>query len=92
MSVSILECKSCRSPNVIELVTETCLHFPGLKGLNAEPIFVFPGTVVCLDCGFMWSHLAWREIEQVRKALSDLYGVPFTSTGVPIERSRKIQY
>jgi hypothetical protein len=92
MSVSILECKSCGSPNVIELVTETCLHFPGLKGLSAEPIFVFPGTVVCLDCGLMWAHLAGGEMEQVRKARSDLYGVPVTSTAVPIERSRKIQY
>lgn len=67
-------CTSCASLNVIELASETCLHFPGLKGLRVEPIFVFPRTVVCLDCGFIWSILAPREIEQVRRAAASSRG------------------
>lgn len=37
-----LTCNSCSSCNVVEVVAETCIHFPGLKGLKADPIFVFP--------------------------------------------------
>jgi hypothetical protein len=67
MNHSILECKSCGSSNLIELVGEICLQFPGLKGLKVEPIFVFPISVVCLDCGFMQSKLSWKELEDIRK-------------------------
>ena len=68
MKEELLSCGSCSSVNVIELASETCLHFPGQKGLNVEPIFIFPKTVVCLNCGSMQSSLEEREIEQVRKA------------------------
>lgn len=67
-----LTCGSCRSINVIELATETCLHFRGLSGLNVEPIIVFPKTVICLECGAMQSNLAQSEIEQVREATARL--------------------
>lgn len=67
-----LTCGSCRSANTIELAAETCLHFPGLSGLNVEPIIVFPKTVICLECGAMQSNLAQSEIEQVREATARL--------------------
>ena len=68
MKEQLLSCGSCGSVNVIKLASETCLHFPGLKGLNVEPIFIFPKTVICLHCGSTQSSLAEEEIEQVRKA------------------------
>jgi hypothetical protein len=34
-----------------EFISETAIHFPGLKGL-AKPIeWVFPTLLVCLNCG-----------------------------------------
>jgi hypothetical protein len=62
----ISQCRACGSANVHELVAEACLHFPGLKGLKTEPIFIFPETVVCLDCGFVESSLSGGELEQIR--------------------------
>ena len=69
MEDQLMSCSSCGSRNVIELSTETCLHFPGQNGLNVEPIFIFPKAVACLDCGSMQSSLARREVEQVSKAV-----------------------
>lgn len=66
MSNSISFCKTCGSLNVVEMVAETCLHFPGLSGLNTEPIFVFPRFVLCTDCGFNQSTLSDKELEKVR--------------------------
>jgi len=43
------------------------LAFPRRNGLQAEPIFVYPETVVCLDCGFTHSNLSEKELEEVRK-------------------------
>jgi uncharacterized Zn finger protein len=62
-----LKCNSCFSSNVVEVVAETCIHFPGVKGLKADPIFAFPEVVVCLDCGFVRSNLSEEELEHVRK-------------------------
>jgi hypothetical protein len=72
MKEELLSCGSCGSVSAIELASETCLHFPGLKGLNMEPIFIFPKTVVCLNCGSMQSSLAEREIEQVEESRSQI--------------------
>ena len=60
-------CKSCTSSNLIELITETCLLFPGLTGLKTEPMFVFPKIIVCTDCGFVQSRLSDRQLEKVKK-------------------------
>jgi hypothetical protein len=65
--VTIATCDVCSSSNLVEVIAETCIHFPGLNGLKADPTFVFPKAVVCLDCGFARSNLSWRDLEQVRK-------------------------
>jgi len=67
MTTATSECRACRSANVVELLAETCLRFPGLSGLNTEPIFVYPRIVLCTDCGLIWSTLSGRELEHVRK-------------------------
>ena len=66
VSNTISACESCGSSNLIELMAETCLHFPRLPGGKVPPIFVFPSTVVCMDCGFMQSKLSWLELEQIK--------------------------
>jgi hypothetical protein len=50
-------CTSCNSSNLVRMDSEICLHFPGMDGLDKEPIFVFPTTAVCLDCGIMQCQL-----------------------------------
>jgi hypothetical protein len=61
------QCSSCASPNIVELIAETCFRFAGLNGLKVDPILVYPKTIVCLDCGFTESNLAENELEQLRK-------------------------
>jgi len=56
----------CASSNLIELVAEACVLFPGLKGLKVEPMFIYPKIVVCTGCGFAQSYLSDRELEKVR--------------------------
>ena len=67
-----LSCKSCTHPNLIELTAETCLLFPGLKGLEAEPIFAFPAIRVCAGCGFIESRLSDGELQKVREGAAKL--------------------
>lgn len=67
MRATISKCSSCASSNVVTLIAETCFHFQGLSGLKADPILVYPESVVCLDCGFTESNLSEKELEQVRK-------------------------
>ena len=63
-------CQICSSSNLVELVAEVCLHFPGLKGLKVEPIFVFPNILVCASCGFVQSQLSERELGMVSESAS----------------------
>ena len=65
--MGILSCKSCASSNVIELIGEVSLLFPGLNVIMTHPIFVFPNFVVCTDCGFIQSNLSDKELEKVRQ-------------------------
>jgi hypothetical protein len=61
------QCKACASSELTELDAEICIHFPGLKGLNVEPFFVFPILILCLDCGFIQSTLSDKELKRVRQ-------------------------
>jgi len=45
-------CPQCASGNQAELSAEMMIHFSGLKNLDKPGLFVFPGVLFCLDCGF----------------------------------------
>lgn len=62
-----LVCGSCAVGHAVELNAELCLHFPGLKGSNVEPIFAFPKLRVCLYCGSILSGLSAKELHRVRE-------------------------
>jgi hypothetical protein len=64
-------CKSCGSSRLLQLNGETCLHFPGLSGINKSPIFSFGKLTVCLDCGAMDSLIAPKELKLVREYAAD---------------------
>jgi hypothetical protein len=44
-------CKSCGSINQSKFRGEIVIHFPGLKSIDKPGVWVFPGLVLCLDCG-----------------------------------------
>ena len=59
--MEVLHCNACASLELVELDSEVCLHFPGLKGLKKRPIYAFPKLTICLNCGSI------QELEQIRK-------------------------
>jgi hypothetical protein len=61
-------CKSCSSPNLINLNAEICLHFSGPRALHKAPIFVFPSIEACLDCGFLQSSLSTADLSHLTDA------------------------
>ena len=44
-------CPSCHFEKVQEYSAEINIHFPGMKGLDIPPVWVFPKLLVCLGCG-----------------------------------------
>jgi hypothetical protein len=70
MMSTLLLCKSCAASNLVELNAELCIHFPGLKGLQVEPIFAFPKLKVCLYCGSIQSNFSANELDRVREGVS----------------------
>jgi len=46
-----MPCKSCGSANQSKFIGEIGIHFPGLKNIDKPIVRVFPGIVICLDCG-----------------------------------------
>jgi hypothetical protein len=46
-----MPCKSCGSTNQSKFTGEIAVHFPGLKNIDKDVVWVFPELVVCLDCG-----------------------------------------
>ncbi len=49
--VPAMLCPLCHSGNIREYSAEINIHFPGMKGLDIPTVWVFPRTLVCLDCG-----------------------------------------
>jgi hypothetical protein len=60
-------CRSCAASHLVELSAEISIHFPGLKGLDVEPILAFPKLNVCLCCGSIQSQLSTKELDRVKE-------------------------
>lgn len=60
------QCKSCGSSWLAQLNSELCVHFPGMRGLNFDPLYAFPKLTACLACGFVESQLSADELGWVR--------------------------
>jgi hypothetical protein len=69
---SLSVCRSCAASNLVELTGELCIHFPGLKGLDVEPIYAYPKLRVCLYCGSIQSELSAKELHRVREGARKL--------------------
>jgi len=67
--MTILQCRSCSASSLVELDSEICIHFPGLKGLD---VFAFPKLTVCLDCGSIESNLSAKELGEVKESSAKL--------------------
>jgi hypothetical protein len=46
-----MPCLLCASGNQAEFGAEILIHFPGLRNLDQQPVWVFPKLLICLDCG-----------------------------------------
>ena len=49
---SLLIMPSVVNRRLWELNAETCIHFPGRKGLDIPAVLVYAELIVCLNCGF----------------------------------------
>ena len=67
MTNAISGCKSCGSSKLAELTAEVCIHLPGLRGLDVDPIYAFPKLRICLECGLVQANLTEEELKQVRE-------------------------
>ena len=65
--MTALQCRSCSTTRLVELDSEICLHFPGLTGLDVDPILGFPKLTVCLDCGSIQSYFSVNELDRLRE-------------------------
>lgn len=45
------KCTSCRSSNLREFFAEMNIHGPGMDVMNTPSVWLFPRTLVCMDCG-----------------------------------------
>jgi len=63
--MKVSHCNACASPELIELSSELCLHFPGLRGLKKKPIYAYPKLTICLKCGSIQSTFSAEELEQI---------------------------
>lgn len=75
MASAIPRCKSCSSSKLVELNTEVCFHFPGLKGLKIAPVIGFPTVVVCCECGFVQANLSVEELRLLRERAAEFKAV-----------------
>ena len=55
-------CPSCGSGKRKQFVKEIAIHISGLKNLDKPSVFVFPKSLVCLNCGFSQFKLAETEL------------------------------
>jgi hypothetical protein len=46
-----MACNSCGSVNQGKFTSEIDIHFPGLSNVKKSPVLVYPGLLVCLNCG-----------------------------------------
>jgi len=60
-------CASCGSQNLQRFDAEANIHFPGLKGIDVQSVFVFPTLLICMDCGQMESTLSKRDLQLLKK-------------------------
>jgi hypothetical protein len=67
MVSTLLVCSSCAASHLVELNAEVGMHFPGLKGMEIEPILAYPKLRVCLYCGSIQSDLSAEELSRVKE-------------------------
>jgi len=46
-----MTCRSCGSYNHSKLTGEIAIHYPGLKGIDKPPVWVFTPLSMCVNCG-----------------------------------------
>ena len=57
-------CRACQSGSQKHYPSEINIHFPGLKGLDQETIWVFQQLLICLKCGFTEFSVPEKELRR----------------------------
>jgi hypothetical protein len=61
-------CPFCSSSRKMKFNGEVCLHFVGgLESLNKPLVWVYPETVVCVDCGLAQFYVPDSELRTLNK-------------------------
>jgi len=47
-----MSCRSCGLENQKKFAAEMTVHVLGLENVDKPVVWVFPGLLVCMDCGF----------------------------------------
>ncbi len=68
----------CTSSNQMEFGAEVHIHFPGLSNTVKPGVFVFPGLLVCLDCGSSSFTTPASELAQLAGVVPAMY--PYNTT------------
>ncbi len=66
-----MSCQSCQSACQRNFNGEIAIHFPGLKSLGKQVVFVFPMLLICLDCGFTEFAIPEAELRRLVEAVRD---------------------
>jgi hypothetical protein len=62
-----MSCRSCGSRNQTRFAAEMSVHVLGLENVDKPVVLLFPGIVVCMDCGFTELALAESELRLLGK-------------------------
>jgi len=63
-----MSCKKCASEKQSRFDTEIAIHLPGL---TTPHVFLFPESLVCMDCGFTEFTIPETELPRLGKSDSD---------------------
>jgi hypothetical protein len=68
-----MHCISCQSDRLVELPAGIAIHFSGRENLDTPHVHVFPGVLVCLDCGSTSFKVLDTELQLIRERESGAF-------------------
>ena len=62
-----MACRSCGSKEQTKFAAEVSVHVLGVKNVDKPTVWVFPGLLVCMNCGFTELTIAENELRLLGK-------------------------
>jgi hypothetical protein len=70
-------CKACGGRQA-QFPAEVCIHFSGIRQLDAASVFKFPTILVCLECGFSVFNISQADLALLATSLQAFSSPPGT--------------